>query len=178
MKKGNKKEISGLTDKQKLFCKEYLVDLNGKQAAIRAGYSVKTANEQASRLLTNVNVQVYLKEMVNGKMKDVDDLSQKIINELNKIAFADIKDFMKFDKDGVEFKNSEDVDGTILNEVSSQTIESDKGNLRTNLKIKLHDKMKALEMLGKYKALFTEKIDVTITDLSQIAKDFDKVLGA
>ena len=46
-----------LTDKQEMFCKEYLIDLNATQAAIRAGYSKKTANEQAGRLLVNVSVQ-------------------------------------------------------------------------------------------------------------------------
>lgn len=46
-----------LTPKQALFVREYLIDRNGTQAAIRAGYSVKTANEQASRLLTKVNIK-------------------------------------------------------------------------------------------------------------------------
>lgn len=46
-----------MTAKQLAFCQEYVVDKNGTQAAIRAGYSDKTANEQASRLLTNVNIK-------------------------------------------------------------------------------------------------------------------------
>ena len=49
-----------LTDKQKRFCEEYLIDLNATQAAIRAGYSPKTAEQTASRLLRNVNVQEYI----------------------------------------------------------------------------------------------------------------------
>lgn len=52
--------MSELTPKQERFCLEYLKDLNGKQSAIRAGYSKKTANEQASRLLTNVNVRAFI----------------------------------------------------------------------------------------------------------------------
>lgn len=56
-----------LTAKQKRFCEEYSIDFNGKQAAIRAGYSLKTANEQASRLLTNVNVKKYLSEVLERK---------------------------------------------------------------------------------------------------------------
>jgi len=50
-----------LSEKQKRFCEEYTVDFNGLQAAIRAGYSEKTANQQASRLLTKVNIQQYIK---------------------------------------------------------------------------------------------------------------------
>lgn len=49
-----------LTPKQQRFCDEYLIDLNGKQAAIRAGYSARTANEQAARLLTYVSVRSHI----------------------------------------------------------------------------------------------------------------------
>lgn len=52
--------MAKLSDKQKRFCEEYLIDLNATQAAIRTGYSEKTAKEQASRLLTNVNVTAYI----------------------------------------------------------------------------------------------------------------------
>lgn len=52
-----------LTAKQERFCQEYVIDLNGTQAAIRTGYSEKTANEQSSRLLTNVNIQQRIKEL-------------------------------------------------------------------------------------------------------------------
>ncbi len=52
-----------LTDKQQAFCEEYIVDLNGTQAAIRAGYSEDTARQQSSRLLTNVNVGQYIVEL-------------------------------------------------------------------------------------------------------------------
>lgn len=48
--------MAGLTPKQEAFVREYLIDLNGTQAAIRAGYSAKTANEQAARLLAKANV--------------------------------------------------------------------------------------------------------------------------
>ncbi|HAL7886072.1 TPA: terminase small subunit, partial [Escherichia coli] len=58
-----------LTPKQELFCREYLKDLNGTQAAIRAGYSEKTANEQASRLLANVNVQKFVAELKSARVE-------------------------------------------------------------------------------------------------------------
>lgn len=52
-----------LNDKQKQFCNEYMIDLNATQAAIRAGYSQKTAQEQSARLLSNVMVQEYIQEL-------------------------------------------------------------------------------------------------------------------
>lgn len=54
------KDEWNLNEKQKRFAAEYLIDLNATQAAIRAGYSVKTANEQGSRLLVNVSIQEYI----------------------------------------------------------------------------------------------------------------------
>ena len=61
--------MSKLTKKQEAFCREYVVDFNGRQAAIRAGYSKKTADEQASRLLTNVKVADRVKELTNEQSK-------------------------------------------------------------------------------------------------------------
>jgi phage terminase small subunit len=58
-----------LTPKQAFFVKEYLIDLNATQAAIRAGYSPKTANEQASRLLANVNVASVVQEEMDKRAK-------------------------------------------------------------------------------------------------------------
>lgn len=54
--------MAELTDKQQRFCDEYLIDLNATQAAIRAGYSEKTAKEQGARLLTNANILAYVQE--------------------------------------------------------------------------------------------------------------------
>lgn len=61
--------MAELTDKQEMFCKEYLIDLNATQAAIRAGYSEKTANEQGSRLLANVNIQERVTELKTDREK-------------------------------------------------------------------------------------------------------------
>lgn len=59
----------GLNEKQKQFCEEFIIDFNGTQAAVRAGYSPNTANEQAARLLANVNIQAYLKELIENRNK-------------------------------------------------------------------------------------------------------------
>ncbi len=74
-----------LTDKQKRFADEYLLDLNAKQAAIRAGYSEKTAKEQASRLLTNVNLKAYIAEK-QKKLEEKTGLTVEwVIGELKNV---------------------------------------------------------------------------------------------
>jgi phage terminase small subunit len=77
--------MSELTDKQKLFCDEYLKDLNGKQAAIRAGYSENTAEQQASRLLSNVKLQEYLNSKRKKLEKKTEVTQEWIIKNLKKV---------------------------------------------------------------------------------------------
>lgn len=71
-----------LNDKQKMFCKEYLIDLNGSQAAIRAGYSEKTANPQAARLLANVNIQSYIEELKSKRNARVGITADEVLENL------------------------------------------------------------------------------------------------
>lgn len=92
------KTATGLNEKQKQFCDEYLIDLNGTQAAIRAGYSPKTANEQAARLLANVSIQDYIAELQNKRNKRVqitqDEVVEKIIEVANRCMQAKPVTFM------------------------------------------------------------------------------------
>lgn len=164
--------MAKLTDKQKRFVDEYLIDLNGKQAAIRAGYKEKTAEQQASRLLSNVKVQAAIKKRMEEREKRTKITQDRVLQELAKIGFADIKDFLRFgtektlvgydEEDGemvpvydykqvVEVKPSEQVDGTLISEVSI----SAKGVFS----FKMHDKMKALDMMGKHLGMFKDRIE-------------------
>ena len=87
-----------MNDKQKLFCEEYLIDLNGTQAAIRAGYSEKTANEQAARMLANVSIQNYITELRQKRSERLqytqDDLLKDLIEVKNRCMQAEPVVFM------------------------------------------------------------------------------------
>lgn len=76
-----------LTDKQARFVKEYLIDLNATQAAIRAGYSEKTAQEQSSRLLSNVMVQKAVEKAQAKTSKKLEITHERVLNEIAEIAF-------------------------------------------------------------------------------------------
>lgn len=82
-----------LNPKQKQFCEEYLTDSNGTQAAIRAGYSPKTANEQAARLLANVSIQNYIRELQQKRSERLqytqDDLLRDLIEVKNRCMQAE-----------------------------------------------------------------------------------------
>ncbi|MGI6225754.1 MAG: terminase small subunit [Peptococcales bacterium] len=162
-----------LSPKQKRFVHEYLIDLNATQAAIRAGYSERTAKSIGQRLLTYVDVQAAIQEAMKKREKRTEITQDKVLKELAKLAFADIKDFLSFrtektivdhDKETgepiidyahvVELKDSDQVDGSLISEVQLKNGE---------LKFKLHDKVKALEMCGRHLGMFKDKAEVELT---------------
>jgi phage terminase small subunit len=78
--------MADLTDKQKRFCEEYLIDLNGTQAAMRAGYSENTANEQASRLLANVSIQEYIQKRQNKLSEKLEINQEWVLKRFKEIS--------------------------------------------------------------------------------------------
>jgi phage terminase small subunit len=82
-----------LTDKQQRFCDEYLIDLNGTQAAIRAGYSQKTANEQAARLLANVSIQEYVSKRKSALVSKTQITQEMVLEGYKRLAFYDARKF-------------------------------------------------------------------------------------
>lgn len=109
-----------ITEKQKKFCQEYLKDNNGKQAAIRTGYSKKTAESQASRLLSNAKVQEYLGKKVEKIGFDSDKAVLETLNVLLGIITGTQKEPNNTEsKNLVKVKASE----VLLNKIPNKLIE-------------------------------------------------------
>ena len=86
--------MAKLTDKQQRFVDEYLIDLNATQAAIRAGYSAKTADQQGSRMLANVKVKQAVAEKQAQRSKRTGVNQDRVVLELAKVAFAKMTDIV------------------------------------------------------------------------------------
>ncbi len=71
-----------LNEKQKQFCNEYIIDFNGTQAAIRAGYSKKTANEQAAQLLAKLSIQSYVKELIENRNERTRITQDEVVKDI------------------------------------------------------------------------------------------------
>ncbi|MBC1231503.1 terminase small subunit [Listeria booriae] len=143
-----------LTDKQSKFVDEYLVDLNATQAAIRAGYSERTAGSQGQRLLKNVEIQNAIAERQKILSEKTSITAQKVLNEYAKIAFSDIKEVLSWDEDGrVSVYQSERIDTSFVQSIQQTTTESDFATIY-KLNVKLYDKQKALDALSKHLGLF------------------------
>jgi phage terminase small subunit len=145
-----------LTEKQKAFCREYLKDFNATKAAIRAGYSEESARQIASENLSKHDVQQCIQSLADKINTKTENKIERIITELQLIAFGSLRDVAEWDAGGLSIKNSNEVGDSarLVSEVTESR--TDKS---TNVKIKMHDKLKALELLGKYHKMFTDKIE-------------------
>ena len=151
-----------LTPKQERFCEEYLVDLNGRQAAIRAGYSVKSAGVQAHENLKKYNCQervTFLKQQRSQRLAITQD---NVLAELARIAFSDLRNV--FTPEG-GLRSPDEWDNDTAASISSvEVVTSAKQNgddepsiIERTHKIKVWDKTKAAELLGKHLGIFGDK---------------------
>lgn len=159
-------ENAELTEKHVLFVAEYLTDFNATRAAMAVGYSKKTAGQIGYQLLQKTSIQEEIQRQTAVVINNLGITSQRVLLEYLKIAFASVTDYVSFgqkdipvcdmlgipiqDENGkevtrkvnyVEFKDSELIDGTVISEVKQG---------REGVSIKLHDKMKALEVITRY----------------------------
>lgn len=146
-----------LKDKQKRFCEEYVIDLNATQAAIRAGYSETTARSIASENLSKPDIQDYLSKLQTELSNKNGDLVQKVIDELVKVGFSNIQDYLGV---GNEVKDLSEIDPQKAAAVSSvkksltEFGDEETGGTKTVIEFKLWDKISALEKLGKHLGIF------------------------
>jgi len=149
-----------LTEKQKRFVEEYLIDLNATQAAIRTGYSAKTANEQGARLLANVSVQEAVAKEMAERSKRTGINQDRVVLELARIAFVNPQKLIDPEDASIREDATED-DLVCIQSVKVKTMEGAKGT-SVEREVKLNDKMKALELLGKHLGMWNDKIDVNV----------------
>lgn len=155
-----------LTPKQTRFVAEYLVDLNATQAAIRAGYSEKTANEQGARLLANASVAALVAEKTQVRLEKTDLTADRVLEEMRRLAFSDVRNL--FDAEGnikpLHELSAEDAACIAGLEVVIKNAKAGDGVTDTVHKIKIWDKTRTLEMLGKHFALLVERVHHTAED--------------
>ena len=149
-----------LTDKQKKFVEEYLIDLNATQSAIRAGYSPKTANEQGARLLANVSIQEAISKAMAERSRRTGINQDRIVQELARIAFVKITDVV--DPDGEINTNASDDDLACIESYKVEDSDSVNGS-SSKREVKLASKIKALELLWKHVGMWNDKIQVDVS---------------
>lgn len=151
--------MAKLTDKQQLFVDEYLIDLNATQAAIRAGYSAKTADQQGSRLLANVKVKQAVAEKQAQRSKRTGVNQDRVVLELAKVAFAKMTDIV--DSKGRIKEDASPDDLACIESIKYKESDNEYGG-SVEREVKIASKLKALELLGKHLGMWSDKFNVTV----------------
>lgn len=158
-----------LTPKQKIFVNEYLVDFNATRAYKVAYASCKkdgTARCNGSKLLAKANVREYISKRMEKREKRTEITQDKVLRELAKIGFADITDYVKiieksYMREGkkisykdIEIEETKDIDTEKLGAISSikQGV--------NGIEIKLSDKVRALEQIGRHLGMFNDRLEL------------------
>jgi len=174
-----KKAADALPIKQRTFCEEYILDLNGTQAANRAKYKKNSACEQASELLTKPKIKAYIALLMKARADRTEITPDRVLKELAAIAFANIDDFVKV-TEGEEIETTMDADGNpVENKRIYRTVEVfptdkvDKAKIpaissikqgKSGIELKIHDKEKALELLGRHLGMWNDKLQLNADD--------------
>jgi len=151
--------MAKLSDKQQRFVDEYLIDLNATQAAIRAGYSVKTANEQGSQNLAKLSIQTAIAEKMAERSKRTGVNQDRVVLELAKIAFVKMTDIV--DNQGRIKSSASDDDLSCIESMKYKKSESDTGSM-VEREVKISPKLKALELLGKHLGMWNDKVNINV----------------
>lgn len=163
-----------LTAKQETFVGEYLKDLNAAQAAIRAGYSKKTAKEIGCQNLAKPNIAATIAKKMEERAVRVGIEADDVLRHLKVVALSNITEFVKFGPGFVTLKYSDEIpseQSACIAEVSEHSTKSG-----SSVKFRLHDKIRALDLAARHLGLyrpekqqfsFAKEVDTAIHDAIQ-----------
>lgn len=151
--------MAKLTDKQKRFVEEYLIDLNATQACIRAGYSAKYADREGYKLVENSRVSEAISKAMAERSRRTGISQDRIVNELAKIAFVNMLDVV--DEEGRIRSTASEDDLACIESIKHKESSSINGD-STEREVKIASKLKALELLGKHLGMWNDKLDVNM----------------
>lgn len=157
-----------MTPKQDQFVREYLIDLNATQAAIRAGFSAATAYSQGQRLLKNVEIAAAIQAEQDKRAERTAVTADRVLVELALIGFANMRDYLSITSEGEPFINLSTLSREQAAAISEVTVEDFKDGRGEDardvrrVKFKLVDKRAALVDMGRHLGMFTDKVEHTV----------------
>lgn len=146
--------MAELTDKQKKFCEEYLIDLNATQAAKRAGYSSDTAAVIGCENLIKPNIQNYIQSLQKALSEKTGITHERLLEEYAKIAFSDIRELYAGDNQLLDVRQIDDSTAAAVMSVEVDEIGMAGTTIGYTKKVKLYNKLAALESIGKHIGFF------------------------
>lgn len=163
-----------MTDKQKIFADEYLIDLNATRAYRKAYPNCKkdsSADAAARKLLGNTRIQKYISERMEERQKRTEVTQDRVVEELAAIAFSKATDYVEIRSNGVAgmviIKPTSELSDTQVRAISGIK-EGANG-----IEIKLNDKEKALELLGRHLGMWNDKLDIKTPAIDDSIKEME-----
>lgn len=156
--------MADLTPKQARFVEEYLIDLNATQAAIRAGYSAATAEQQGYRLLRNVQIEALISEHMKKRSDRTEITQDMVLRELAKIGFSDIRRLFTPGGNLIAVPDMDEDAAACLSSIEITTRKVRGGNddeVEEVSKVRLWDKRAALVDIGKHLGMFKDKVELS-----------------
>jgi len=173
-----KKKKPKLSDADKRYCQEYVIDFDRVRAYMESHPKCKSkasARANATRLmLTNANISPYIHKLLEKQAGRAERSADDIVREMERIGFSDIRNVLKFDSSGVTLRNSQDLRPDVTAAISGISSRDTKEG--TSIKLTLHNKVSALENLGKRHNLFPNTTELTggVTFAQALAKAMKK----
>lgn len=166
-----------LADRRQRFVGEYIIDLNGKQAAIRSGYSAKTAEAQASRLLRNVKVQESIAKLKAERAARTGITADRVLAELELLAFSDHTHYEVDDLGSLKL-SAEAPAGAhrAISSVKHRIRTDEDGEVTREVELKIWDKPGMLRLAGRHVGLFPDRMELTGKDGLPLSTDVAKVV--
>jgi len=161
-----------MTGKQQCFVEEYLIDLNATTAAIRAGYSVKSAYSIGAENLRKPQIRARVDYAMAERSKRTGINQDRVVRELARVAFVNLNDLVDTETGAVKPDATQD-DLAAIAGIRIKTSSGDGGE-SVEHEVRLCDKLKALELLGRHLGMFNDKLNITGTEVIQIIDDIRK----
>ena len=158
--------MNKLTTRNQQFIDQYVIDFNGAQAAIRAGYSVKTARAIAYRLLTNVDIVAAINEKKKALASRLDLTAERVLMERSRLAFFDPRKL--FNADGSPKGIGELDDDAAAAIASLDVVSNEDGS--THYRYRFSDKSKSLDALEKHLGLYEKNNEQKLNPLADLIK--------
>ncbi len=146
--------MKGLTPKQELFCQEYIIDLNATQAAIRSGYSAKTAYSIGEENLKKPDIDLRIKELMKVRSERTEITQDRVLQEYARLAFLDPRKFFDANGNLINVVDLDDETAAALAGIEVTTEKDKDGDLSFTKKVKLNDKGRALDSLARHLGMF------------------------
>lgn len=157
--------MAKLTAKQQRFVEEYLIDLNATQAAIRAGYSVKTAEQVGYQLLQKTSVSDYIQKRIKDREKRTEITQDMVLQELAKLGFFDIRKLFGESGKPKDITSLDDVVAASVVGMDIMDLFEGNGEDREFVgyvkKYKMADKIRALELIGRHLGMWKDKVELS-----------------